>query len=102
MTKEDVKKLKNKEVNVLGIIWIGAGSSWYQGTDQVECAFQCAKICKQDWGHLFKFKRRQDFPVNLYDISQSTGGWHAGGDGVVRGNKNNEALPKIKTLYVAV
>ena len=92
---------KKEEATVLGIIRIGAGSSWYQCTDQVKCAIEAAKICKQDWAHLFKFKRKQDFPVNLYDISKSDGGWFSDGGGVYS-QESKKQIPFIKTIYVVV
>ena len=51
--------MNKSAATILGIIYIGMGSSWYQDTEETEVAFQCAKICKADWGHLFKFKRKQ-------------------------------------------
>ena len=90
-----------EEATVLGIIYIGAGSSWYQCTEEVKCAIECANICKQDWGHLFKFKRKQDFPVNLYDISKSKGGWWSDGGGVYE-DGTQKPVPRIKTMYVVV
>jgi len=93
---------KKEEATVLGIIRIGAGSSWYQCTDQVKCAIEAAKICKQDWAHLFKFKRKQDFPVNLYDISKSDGGWFATDSGVYSNGESEKQIPFIKTIYVVV
>ena len=44
-----LRKTKKDEATIVGIILIGVGSSWYQGTDEVKVGVQCAKICKQDW-----------------------------------------------------
>ena len=65
----NIKEAKEDKATVVGIIFIGMGSSWYQGSDDVKVAVQCAKICKQDWKHLFKFERNHAFPVNLYDLT---------------------------------
>lgn len=98
------KELTDKKATVLGVIFIGGGGSWYQGADQVKCAFECAKVCKRDWGNLFKFKRKQDFAVNLYDISKLSlnDEWHINCLRLsVKDNEDND-LRHIKTLHVAV
>ena len=93
--------MKKQEATMVGIIYIGGGSSWYQDTDATKIAIQCAKICKADWKHLFKFKRKQDFPVNLYDISKCNKGWSATFDGVFD-EETSKRLPFIKTIHVVV
>ena len=49
-----------KDKTILGFIYVSAGSSWYQ-TDQQEdfelMAYKAVKQAKQDWKHLFKFKK---------------------------------------------
>ena len=48
--------MSSKQANILGIIYLGGGSSWLEGTDETDVAIACAKMCKMDWKHLFKFK----------------------------------------------
>ena len=68
-------KKEKKESTILGIITIGGGASWYQSDDEIKCAFECAKICKSDWKHLFKFEKKHPFPVNLFDLTKAKKGW---------------------------
>jgi len=91
--------MQKQEATIVGLIYIGAGSSWYQDTDEITVATECAKICKADWKHLFKFKRKQDFAVNLYDISKCNKGWFATNNGVFD-EETSKLLPFIKTIYV--
>ena len=67
-------KKEKKESTILGIITIGGGASWYQSDDEIKCAFKCAKICKSDWKHLFKFEKKHQFPVNLFDLTKAKKG----------------------------
>ena len=39
-----LEKTKKDEATIVGIILIGIGSSWYQGTDEVKVGVQCAKM----------------------------------------------------------
>ena len=94
-----LEKTKKDEATIVGIILIGVGSSWYQGTDEVKVGVQCAKICKQDWKHLFKFERDHAFPVNLWDIKDCEDGWFASHDGVFC-SKTKNRCKFIKTIYV--
>ena len=94
--------MNKPEANILGIIYIGGGSSWIEGTDETEVAFDCAKMCKMDWKHLFKFKRKHKFAVNIFDISKlGIKGWHATFDGVFN-HATNEKIPHKKTIWVIV
>ena len=92
---DNVKEPKKEKATVVGIIFIGMGSSWYQGTDDVKVAVKCAKICKSDWKHLFKFERDHAFPVNLYDLSNCKDGWYANHRGVFCEATDKE-LPRKK------
>ena len=95
----NIKEAKEDKATVVGIIFIGMGSSWYQGSDDVKVAVQCAEICKQDWKHLFKFERNHAFPVNLYDLTNCEKGWYATHRGVLCRATNKE-LPRKKLLYI--
>jgi|688.fasta_scaffold497351_1 hypothetical protein len=93
------QKMTETKKQILGIIFIGAGSSWYVDKDESTASKKCAKMCKQDWGHLFKFKRRQDFKVNLFDVTGKD--WTALYNGYVKDEKdNNIPLLKIETVVV--
>jgi len=94
-------KTKEDKATKVGIIFIGMGSSWYQGTDEVKTAVQCAKICKADWKHMFKFERHHAFPVNIYDISKCEDGWTATHRGVFC-RKTSQKMPYVKTIYTVV
>ena len=39
-------KTKTNKDTIVGIIMIGAGSTWHTGTDEVKVGVQCAKMCK--------------------------------------------------------
>ena len=94
--------MNKKQATILAIVYVGGGSSWLEGTDETDTAFECAKMCKMDWGHLFKFKRKQKFGVNIYDISKlGTKGWYADIHGVWT-NKTKEPIPHKKTIFVIV
>ena len=94
--------MSKSETNILAIIYIGLGSSWVEGTDEADASFECAKMCKMDWGHLFKFKKKQKFGVNIYDISKlGTKGWYADAHGVWV-DKTKEPIPHKKTIWVIV
>ncbi len=99
--RKGVLLMNKSEATILGIIYIGMGSSWYQDTEETEVAFQCAKICKADWGHLFKFKRKQKFGVNIFDISKTNKGWYANDRGVFD-QETDKPLPHKKTIFVIV
>ena len=98
MSKETNKK---KPTKIVGIIFIGGGSSWFQGDDEGKVAVQAAKICKADWGHLFKFKKNEVFPVNLFDASEGKHGWSCDMNMQVTCNETDKPFPKIKTVYAA-
>ena len=84
---------------ILGLIYIGAGSTWCVDKDETSTAVQCAKMCKSDWGHLFKFKRHENFKVNLYDVSNKN--WSAESGGVFE-KGTNERIPLLKVATVVV
>lgn len=82
---------------ILGLIYIGAGSTWCVDKDETSTAVQCAKMCKEDWGHLFKFKRHQQFSVNLFDVTGKK--WQAYHNGVFDKGKD-EKIPLLKVATV--
>tara|TARA_A100000171_G_C2016101_1_gene88809 strand:- start:200 stop:502 length:303 start_codon:yes stop_codon:yes gene_type:complete len=97
-----IKKNENKpSKKIIGIIFIGGGSSWFQGDDEGKVAVQAAKICKADWKHLFKFEKNHVFPVNLFDASEGKHGWHCDMNMQVTCDQTDKPFPKIKTVYAA-
>ena len=52
-----------------------------------------------DWKHLFKIKKNHVHPVNIYDITDTSGNWYAGTDGVVRDQKTKKEIPHLKVVY---
>ena len=94
--------MSSKQANILGIIYLGGGSSWLEGTDETDVAIACAKMCKMDWKHLFKFKKKQRFAVNIYNISKlGTKGWYAAAHGVWD-DETKKPIPHKKTIWVIV
>ena len=99
MNKKTKKEETKKKKTYLGIIFIGMGSSWCLGENIGKVAVDCAKFCKMDWKHLFKIKKNHVHPVNIYDITDTSGGWYAGTDGVVRDKETNKEIPHLKVVY---
>lgn len=83
-----------------GIVFISGGSSWHYGASPDEAATQAAKTCKRDWKHLFKFKRKQEFSVCIYDTSKCEG-WYAH-SGQVFDRDTKEELPLLEVINVTV
>ena len=64
----------------LAFIRISAGSSWYQSDQQEDfelMSLKAVKQAKQDWKHLFKFKKDGEWIVPIYDVSKCKNGWVA-------------------------
>ena len=95
--------MKTKEKKqYLGIIFIGMGSSYYLGDvgeDEGKVAITCAKICRQDWSHLFKIKKSDSQPVNIFDATKTSGNWSCGTNGIVKDRDTQKELPRLKTIY---
>jgi|TARA_R100001530_G_scaffold51240_1_gene38046 hypothetical protein len=99
------KTLKDAEENatVLAFMWIPfGGSTWYQGRDETKSAVECVKLCKQDWGHLYKFKKHSNFKVCIYDISKVTEGWTAEISHKIYELKTKKEVPFVKTVTVVL
>jgi len=95
-------KTKNKKpATKVGIILLGGGSTWYQGNDAKDIAVKCAKMCKSDWKHLFKFKRKEEFKVNIYDVTTAVSGWWSD-YGNVYCDETNKRMPHLETITVTV
>jgi len=94
-----MKKNKKTKKQYLAIIYIGMGGcSWLIGDDIGEVAVEVAKMCKQDWKHLFKFKKKHVHPVNIFDFTNSEG-WYSRLDMVVKDRDTNKPLKHLKTVY---
>ena len=48
---------KNERPKYLAVIYIGMGTSWATGLVDIDTAVDAVKFLKQDWSHLFKFKK---------------------------------------------
>lgn len=72
---------KDSSKDYCGIIFIGGGSSWAWGPTPEAAAKTAARICKSDWKVHFKFEKRQEFTVNVYDMREHSG-WYADHSGV--------------------
>ena len=68
-----------KEKTLLAFIRISGGSSWYQSENEAPelMALKAAKQAKQDWKHLFKFKKDGEWIIPIYDVSKCSNGWVA-------------------------
>ena len=93
------KKTNKKEKTFLGIIFIGMGSSFCTGNNIGRVAIDCARYCKQDWSHLFKIKKDHVHPVNVYDITDTSGNWSCGSSGVLIDTDTKKEIPFLKTVY---
>jgi len=94
-------KVKNKK-QYLGIIFIGMGSSYYLGDigeHEGKVATTAAKICRQDWCHLFKIKKGDVHPVNIFDATGTNGNWSCSINGIVVDTDTKKELPRLKTIY---
>jgi hypothetical protein len=83
-----------------GIVFIGGGSSWHYAATKEEAAQKAAKQAKSDWKTLFKFKRKQEFKVAVYDTSKCDG-WWADYSGVYPMG-SNDPLPLVERVTVTV
>jgi len=95
---------------ILGIVFIGAGSSWATDTDETALeviASRAAKHTKQKWKHLFKFPPESICPVHLYDVTKSDGLWTCHQHGVIHpilksGKIGKKPCKFIKTIKVVL
>ena len=112
-TKKETRKLNPSFLmtkKILGIVFIGAGSSWAMESDTVPLeviASRAAKNTKRSWKHLFKFKPEYVCPVHLYAVTKSDGLWNCAQVGVIMPILKNGKLGKkpckfIKTINVVL
>tara|TARA_R100000231_G_C5251508_1_gene142880 strand:- start:7 stop:306 length:300 start_codon:yes stop_codon:yes gene_type:complete len=95
---------------ILGIVFIGAGSSWAIDTDETALeviASRAAKNTKKSWKHLFKFKPEYICPVHLYDVTKGVNGWNCDQVGVIMpilktGKLGKKPCKFIKTINVVL
>ena len=99
------KKVEDKATKLAIIFTSGGGSSWAQGSDEDNhvLAYRAGKHFKQDWKHMFKFKKagEQRLCVHLYDISKAEG-WSADYSGNITCLESKEECPYIEKIYVVV
>ena len=58
----------DKKKTLLAFIRISGGSSWYQSEDNEPLelmALKAVKQAKQDWKHLFKFKKDREWIIPI-------------------------------------
>lgn len=79
-----------------GIIFIGGGSSYAWAPTVEEATTRAAKTCKRDWGSMFKFAKRQEFTVNVYDMRKHDG-WAAD---TVNGVYDSTTKKPLKPLQI--
>jgi len=92
------KQKEEKTVQYLSIIYIGMGTTWLVGTKDIDTAVECVKMMKQDWGHLFKFKKNDAYPVHLYKLG-SDGCWESF-HGTIQNPNTKKPLQFHKTFWV--
>jgi hypothetical protein len=89
-----------KSKDYCGIVFIGAGgSAWAWAATPEEAAQQAAKECKRSWKHFYKFKRKQEFKVCIYDMTQHEG-WYADYRGVF--DQDTKELIELHSVITAV
>lgn len=96
MNKEESNK------DYCGIIFIGGGSSYAYADSPAKAAKLVAKTCRQDWKHLYRFKRKHHFIVNIYDTADPCTGWVSDVFGGVRDIGSGEDLLCVETVEVEV
>ena len=92
-------KNEKQKKQYLGIIFLGMGSSYYTRDHIGKVAIDCAKTCRQDWSHLFKIKKGDVHPVNIYDATETSGNWHCDMRGIVTDPDTDKEIPFLKTVY---
>ncbi len=104
-SKKSTKTVDDKATKLAIIYTSGGGSSWAQGSDEDNhvLAYKAGKHFKQDWKHMFKFKKagEQRLCVHLYDISKAEG-WSADYSGNITCLESKEECPYIEKIYVVV
>lgn len=82
----------------LGIVFIGAGSAWSQGTCETDAAVRAAKQARKDWGAIYDFGKCHTFNVMVYDITD-TEEWYADARGLYDA-KTRARMPFIDRYLV--
>ena len=91
-----------KDKTILGFIYVSAGSSWYQSSDDpVELiALKAIKNAKSSWRHLYRWKPESKWYVHFYDITKCENGWCCDDRGMWKILKDGKALSKRKVPYL--
>lgn len=87
---------RNVSYDYCGIVFIGGGSSHAWAATPEAAAERAAKTCKSDWSSFYRFKRKQPFDVNVFDMRERDG-WYADTHGVY----DSRTREQIKALHVA-
>ena len=80
-----------------GIVFIGTGSSWAYGDTPEKAAKAAAKLCRRDWGRLFKLDD-QPIKVNVIDMTDHEG-WFADHRGIYA-DGTDEPIEVIAKLVI--
>ena len=101
MRKLKEEKTVDDEPKYVSIIYIGMGTTWLVGSKDLLTAVECVRMMKQDWGHLFKFKKNDAYPVHLYKLNAQNmnNGWESS-HGIIRDATTQKELPFHKTFWV--
>tara|TARA_R100001591_G_scaffold11138_1_gene17499 strand:- start:57 stop:401 length:345 start_codon:yes stop_codon:yes gene_type:complete len=102
-SKKSTKKVeyKQQEKKYLAFMYVGGGSSWYQGTLEPEhAALKCVKQAKQDWKSLYTWKPETKWYVSIFDITNCKYGWSASTFGIFPILKNGKSSRKRKLKHV--
>jgi hypothetical protein len=88
-------------VRYCSIVFVpGGGSSWAWASTPEEASQKAAKVCKRDWNRHFKFKRKHEFDVCVYDMENHEG-WYANYEGVFDTNTKEE-IPLMRVDKIVV
>ena len=91
----------SKEKKYLAFMYVGGGSSWYQGTLEPEhAALKCVKQAKKDWRTIYKWEPETKWYVSIFDITNCKYGWSATTFGIFPLLKNGNASRKRKLKHV--
>ena len=91
---------KNEKPKYLAIIYIGMGTSWATGLVDIDTAVSAVKYLKQDWSHLFKFKKKDAYPVHVHKLGEAGyNGWFSK-HGIICDSETKKEIPIHKTFWV--
>ena len=91
----------SKEKKYLAFMYVGGGSSWYQGTLEPEhAALKCVKQAKKDWRTVYRWKPETKWYVSIFDVTNCKYGWSATTFGIFPTLKNGKSSRKRRLKHV--